>query len=430
MTSVSPSLEKLRKKLEKDPNSLIFTQVAEEYRKEGLLNEALTVCLEGLRRHPNYWSARVVLGRIRLEMGSRQEALEELEKAIKAVPDNLIANRLLGDIYFQENRLQEALKRYKIAQMLVPGDREIVSHIQDIERRLSVAPEEKPVSVTPPPLSVQAEEREEIAPPTLKIPAFQEPVISPPLSNQWPPQEEQLPSGSEPTLLLNKPFGEDELFPALEEQGFDANITPPLENPLPQKPSEDAGPALAEIAAILLDDQKTEEPASTNELRVDQEFTLPPAAFPDGMELQPVLEEEKVIPEVQDRTQPMAEKEEIPDEDADELTTQTLAELYESQGLLEKAIRVYQKLLLNDPTNMEIVEKLKRLNPMDTVFASPTGEEKQEEKAHAAPFTGAGNWEGTASEFKSRTLTQLADERRRKITTLENWLASIRRERS
>ena len=56
--------EKLQKKLEKEPNSLIFTQLAEEYRKEGLLQEALRVCQDGLRRHPNYWSARVVLGRI------------------------------------------------------------------------------------------------------------------------------------------------------------------------------------------------------------------------------------------------------------------------------------------------------------------------------------------------------------------------------
>src|SRR4051812_37649844 len=99
MAASTPSIDKLLKKLDKEPNSLIFLQLAEEYRKESFYDDALRTCKEGLRRHPNYWSARVALGRIYYEIGDSEKAREELEKVIKAVPDNLLANKILGDIY-------------------------------------------------------------------------------------------------------------------------------------------------------------------------------------------------------------------------------------------------------------------------------------------------------------------------------------------
>ncbi|MCI0443887.1 hypothetical protein L0152_11835, partial [bacterium] len=118
----TPAIDKLLKKLEKEPNSLIFLQLAEEYRKESYYDDALFICAEGLRRHPNYWSARVALGRIHKEMGHSDLAREELEKVIQAVPDNLLANKLLGDIYMELEMDEDALKRYKLVQMLTPAD--------------------------------------------------------------------------------------------------------------------------------------------------------------------------------------------------------------------------------------------------------------------------------------------------------------------
>src|SRR5437762_1192863 len=109
MAAPTPSIDKLQKKLEKEPNSLIFLQLADEYRKESLYDDALKVCREGLRRHPNYWSARVAIGRIYHEMGDIEKSREELEKVIKAVPDNLLANKLLGDIYMEQKQYPEAL---------------------------------------------------------------------------------------------------------------------------------------------------------------------------------------------------------------------------------------------------------------------------------------------------------------------------------
>ena len=72
MAAPTPSIEKLLKKLEKEPNPLLYLQLAEEYRKEGLYQEALKTCQDGLQRHPNYWSARVSMGRISYNWGTQK----------------------------------------------------------------------------------------------------------------------------------------------------------------------------------------------------------------------------------------------------------------------------------------------------------------------------------------------------------------------
>ena len=77
MAASTPSIEKLQKKVEKEPTPVVFLQLAEEYRKEGLYQDAINTCREGLKRHPNYWSTRVSMGRIYREMGETEKAREE-----------------------------------------------------------------------------------------------------------------------------------------------------------------------------------------------------------------------------------------------------------------------------------------------------------------------------------------------------------------
>ena len=48
----NPRIDDLRKKLEKEPGSRLFAQLAEELRKEGELAEAIRVSRQGLSHHP------------------------------------------------------------------------------------------------------------------------------------------------------------------------------------------------------------------------------------------------------------------------------------------------------------------------------------------------------------------------------------------
>jgi tetratricopeptide (TPR) repeat protein len=93
-----PRIEELRRRIQKDPASIAFAQLAEEHRRAGQFEEAVRVCRTGLAQHPAYLSARITLGRALLEMARYDEAAAEFEYVLKAAPDNLTAVRELADI--------------------------------------------------------------------------------------------------------------------------------------------------------------------------------------------------------------------------------------------------------------------------------------------------------------------------------------------
>ena len=94
-----PRIEELRRRVERDPASIAFAQLAEEHRRAGDYEEAIRVSRTGLAQHPGYLSARVTLGRALLETHQLDEAQIELEQVVHAAPDNLAAIRALADLH-------------------------------------------------------------------------------------------------------------------------------------------------------------------------------------------------------------------------------------------------------------------------------------------------------------------------------------------
>ncbi|HTR45553.1 MAG TPA: tetratricopeptide repeat protein [Thermodesulfovibrionales bacterium] len=146
-------LEKLRQKVEKDPASRLFLPLAEEYRKAGKLDEAITVLLSGLEQHPAYTSARVAMGRIYLEKEMLPEAQAEFEKVVSVVPDNLFAHKKLAEIYREREETDRALSSYRTVLMLNPLDEDAKACIDSLsgfgahqEPEESFAPETEAVS--------------------------------------------------------------------------------------------------------------------------------------------------------------------------------------------------------------------------------------------------------------------------------------------
>lgn len=91
-------LEHLRRRVGANPASIAFAALAEEYRRAGMLAEAIAACRDGLRRHPAYASARVTLGTALIEAGRLDEAAVEFESVLRAAPENLAAIRGLAQI--------------------------------------------------------------------------------------------------------------------------------------------------------------------------------------------------------------------------------------------------------------------------------------------------------------------------------------------
>lgn len=91
-------IDELRRRVQQDPASIAFAQLAEEHRRCGELDQSVQVCRAGLAHHPGYVSAHVTLGRALMALGQHEEARAELEYVLRAAPDNLLALRSLEEL--------------------------------------------------------------------------------------------------------------------------------------------------------------------------------------------------------------------------------------------------------------------------------------------------------------------------------------------
>jgi tetratricopeptide (TPR) repeat protein len=142
-------LAELRRRVQSDPASIAFAQLAEEYRRAGEHQEAVMCARAGLARHPGYLSARVTLGRALLELGALDEAAHELGIVLLSAPDNLAAIRAMAEIHHRRGAMDHALEYYKRALALARFDPHLEETVRRIDREIeavsgvaSFAPEE------------------------------------------------------------------------------------------------------------------------------------------------------------------------------------------------------------------------------------------------------------------------------------------------
>ncbi|MDC4226532.1 MAG: hypothetical protein MPW15_20355 [Candidatus Manganitrophus sp.] len=72
--TISPEIVKLMDKMAQNPTSRLFVPLAEEYLKCDMVDEAIIVLVEGIKNHPSYVAARVMLGKIYLQKNQIPEA--------------------------------------------------------------------------------------------------------------------------------------------------------------------------------------------------------------------------------------------------------------------------------------------------------------------------------------------------------------------
>ena len=142
-------IERLQQKIAKDPDSKLFVPLAEEYKKAGMVDEAINVLVQGLEKQPNYLSARVSLGKIYMGKGLLNEARDEFQKVIAIIPDNLYAHKKLAEIYQELGERDNAMKELHSVLNLNPTDEWAVSNLSAIEQETQQIPEEKPYEIPP-----------------------------------------------------------------------------------------------------------------------------------------------------------------------------------------------------------------------------------------------------------------------------------------
>ena len=129
-------LEDLRRRVQQDPSSIAFAQLAEEYRRAGQAQDAVDASRAGLAIHPTYLSARVTLGRALLELNQLDDARQEFELVRKSAPDNLAAIRGLAEIYHRSGSLVDALAQYRAALALARNDPDLEQTVKELESQV------------------------------------------------------------------------------------------------------------------------------------------------------------------------------------------------------------------------------------------------------------------------------------------------------
>jgi tetratricopeptide (TPR) repeat protein len=340
-------IEELEKRLAADPNSRMFVQLAEEYRKARLLDQAIDVCEKGLKKHPGYPSARVALGRALLEAGSFDRAKNEFEAVLKQVPDNILAIKFLGETYHRLGRFDEALQKYNIARTLAPEDTELEGKMQEVQAEMAGGPKPAAAPAPPPPPSSAPSAAVHPAPrPVVSSPSPPAPrPVTRPVAAA-PPVHEAPPLEPEPEIEREdyaRPVDDLPPIPLVEvdepmilEDRFGAP-TPRVETPAPPPP-----PSRVEAPPPP---PRVEPPRPEPELK-----PAAPVAAPVAAPAAPVAPAAAAAPDIQ---------------------TPTMAEIYASQGHFHQAIAVYQRLLERNPADAKYRDRIDELKRLSTSGPDP-----------------------------------------------------------
>ena len=142
-----PRILELRRRVQADPASIVFAELAEECRRAGSNEEAISICRAGLVHYPHYLAARVTLGRALIELDRLDDAFIELTCVLDSAPGNLAAIRALAEIYQRRGLMSEALAHYRRALQLAQHDTDLSRTVDRIEQ--SVEPKSRPLAPSP-----------------------------------------------------------------------------------------------------------------------------------------------------------------------------------------------------------------------------------------------------------------------------------------
>jgi tetratricopeptide (TPR) repeat protein len=114
-------------KLARNPESFVFSRLADCYRKRGDIQRAIEVCTQGLASHPDSITGRVILGRCYLEQEKYKEAAGDFIKVVEYDRRNQVALKMLADVYAHQGMTEKAGDIYSFLLTVDPENQSIAN---------------------------------------------------------------------------------------------------------------------------------------------------------------------------------------------------------------------------------------------------------------------------------------------------------------
>jgi tetratricopeptide (TPR) repeat protein len=316
--AANPRIDELRKKLQAEPGSRLFAQLAEELRKSGDLAGAIAVARDGLEKNPGFWSARMTLGRALFDTGDLEGAKSEFEAVVRAAPDNIHAGRYLAECLEGAGDLGGALERLEQTTTLSPSDPLLRERIDELRARMAARDREAARGA--------GTGGDDLAP--IPVSEYDGPFeIEGPVGLGFGTQQVEAPPAGQPEFEME---GVQDLGTWTTSVG---------------EPAELASPGPESLVVEEFEVLETEPGEELGTIPFTEAPALSAAAPAPLVALEP----------------PGAAGEPGVRRDTG-LDTPTLAELYVSQGLTEKARAVYRRIVAADPRHAQARARLAELD--------------------------------------------------------------------
>ncbi len=131
--------EKYARILTQDPSSVAFIFLAQVLYKQGKVDKAINVLINGLKYNKKSVTGRFLLGKIYYDRWLIEQAKREFRTVVELAPDNLAACKMLVQILKSEEAYDKALELLRTASAYHTHDASIMSELREIEASLSLA---------------------------------------------------------------------------------------------------------------------------------------------------------------------------------------------------------------------------------------------------------------------------------------------------
>src|SRR5437879_6247144 len=343
-------IDKLEARFRDNPKGRNFAPLADAYRKAGLIDNAVDLCQNGLKLHPDYVSAYIVYARCLVDKKDDAGALGVFRKVLELDGENIIALRGLAELAERNGKYEEEVEWLG---RLLNADPMNGDAAEALARAKGKAAASTPK--TKPDFTVEHEEPESVQlakssrPPTAApdVENFENPISFNPNAHAAAKAD-----GLEvqEDVELNPQQIEQVEIEGLARTQYEGSGMFRLD--APERPSSEGAPDLDEalpqvdLPLIMPDD----------EMRVPPPKPVPPRppsppSPPQRVPAAVALSDDDGAADTATLSQ------------AEPVLTETMAELYLKQGHQQDALRVYQALLAQRPTDAKLKSKVEQLSP-------------------------------------------------------------------